>query len=466
MQCVPATAVNALEDRTRHIVHITPHLGGGVGRVLLGYLARARTDSEFTHEVLSLDYANDEAQRASKETGFPLLDEMARSPDRLLEAISRAGVVLVHWWNHPLLYAFLVRETLPPARVVFWSHISGLGPPCVFSEAVLAYPDLFVFTSPLSLDTDEVRSVPGERRHALRVIWSTGGVEHVQSVRPRAHSGFNVGYIGTVDYSKLHPRFLGMCDSISLEGVRFIICGGPGERRIREQSLHCRHPDRFVFTGHVSDVREYLSSFDVFGYPLAPYHFGTCEQVLGESMAAGVPPVVMANKAESQIVEHGVTGMVASDEEAYVRAVEELGRNPELRHQLSRCAREAAIQKYSLSRMMEQWERTFVEMLSLPKTRREWRGRRRGKAVSPADLFIESLGSHGDVFLPCLDSRVAVREEGIGGIRSLYASSPLWRSSTRGTARHYHHFFPADGMLKLWSDLARQEDDPDEEKPV
>ena len=146
--------------------------------------------------------------------------------DQLSEKIEQTDIVVMHWWNHPLLYALLVRESLPSARIIFWSHISGFSAPYVFNEPALCYPDLFVFTSPLSLNVPEVRSLPDNRQKALRVIWSTGGIEHTASVRPNPHSGFNIGYIGTVDYGKLHPHFLKMSSDAKIPDVRFIVCGG------------------------------------------------------------------------------------------------------------------------------------------------------------------------------------------------------------------------------------------------
>ena len=41
------------------ILHITPHLGGGVGRVLLNYLSKVKDDNCFIHQVACLDYAID-----------------------------------------------------------------------------------------------------------------------------------------------------------------------------------------------------------------------------------------------------------------------------------------------------------------------------------------------------------------------------------------------------------------------
>jgi L-malate glycosyltransferase len=437
------------------VLHITPHLGGGVGRVVLSYLAKTKTDSALAHRVCCLDYANEEAQLASRSSGFFLVDKMATNLKSLLMAISQADIVLVHWWNHPLLYALLVRESLPPARIIFWSHISGLHAPCVFNEQSLNYPDLFVFTSPLSQESPEVKLLSKERKEALRFIWSTGGIDHVLPLLPKPHSRYTVGYIGTVDYSKMHPHFLQMSSMIKVQDVQFVICGGPSEHQIQEESKQYDGSDRFLFTGPIRDLRTYLSGFDVLGYPLAPYHYGTCEQALGESMAAGVPPVVLGNRTERYIVDDGVTGIVAEDEEAYVRAIEGLYRNPDLRQRLSDKARESAKQRYSLDLMANRWEGIFKEALSFPKTERQWKGKYRGSTTSPANLFLESLGPYGNDFQCYLNAhREQDKDAAMNGIRNLYKSSPLWKSSTRGTAYHYRYFFPEDDILKLWCDLA------------
>lgn len=442
----------------KSILHITPHLGGGVGSVLLNYLAKAKGNSGFRHDVLSLEYANEKSCLASKTTGFALVDKMSSDHEGLLSKISRADVVLIHWWNHPLLYALLVRETLPPARIIFWSHISGFHAPYVFNKPALHYPDLFVFTSPLSLDLPEVKGLQEERQKALCVIWSTGGVEHTASVQSKPHSGFNIGYIGTVDYGKLHPHFLRMSGNVTIPDVHFIVCGGPSEKQIKEEAGQYGGDKRFTFTGQIDDINNYLETFDVFGYPLASYHYGTCEQSLGESMAAGIPPVVLANRTESHIVEHDVTGIVVQNEDAYTQAIEGLYHNPDLRQRLAKNARKAARERYSLDTMVNHWENVFYEALRFPKTSRQWTGRRRGKNVSAAHVFIESLGVYGREFENSLTARnEKSRKAALDSIKKLYSSSHLWRANTRGTANHYSLFFPGDNDLKLWRDLAAVE---------
>ena len=112
-----------------NILHITPHLGGGIGTVLLKWLCFDKTNN---HCVITLDYANDYAVSVCKDNNIPLLSQISRP--EITEKIIKADIVVVHFWNHPLLYDFLIRTFLPESRLIFWSHVSGANPPYVFNE--------------------------------------------------------------------------------------------------------------------------------------------------------------------------------------------------------------------------------------------------------------------------------------------------------------------------------------------
>ena len=171
-------------------------------------------------------------------------------------------------------------------------------------------------------------------------------------------------------------------------------------------------------------------------------------------MAAGIPPVVMANLTESYIVKDGVTGIVAENEDSYVRALESLYANSKLRKSLSIQARKDALQLFSLDRMISKWEKIFEEIMFIPKSERRWQGTHRGRNISPANIFVESLGEYGGEFSHFLNANNEKdKKKSIAAITRLLESSHLWRASTRGTPRHYHYFFPEDKDLRNWIDL-------------
>jgi glycosyltransferase involved in cell wall biosynthesis len=445
-----------MDKRKIKVLHITSHLGGGVGKVLLGYLEKAKDSPGFSHKVISLEYANEKALSASREMGFPLVDKMSSDHRGIITEIAKADIVLIHWWNHPLIYDFLVRERLPASRVIIWSHISGFHPPYVFTEKILKYPDVFVFTTPASLKTREVKKLSEKQKKHLRVVWSTGGVEKVRSVGPREHSGFNIGYIGTVDYAKLHPDFLNICDKINIPDVKFIVCGGPGEKEIGAEAEKMGIAKKFIFTGLVPDITEYLPLFDVFGYPLAPDHYGTCDQVLAESMAAGVVPVVLKNRMEKYMVKDGITGIVAKSEDDYVKAVQTLYKDKSLRKELSENARKYAVKTFSVDEMAGEWEAIFREALAKPKTSKAWNIAQKKNNIQTSDVFLESLGGYGEAFLRHRKAKSENEKTKAAKKILKLNESAIWKAETRGTVHHYKRFFPDDEVISFWSDLMKK----------
>lgn len=410
-----------------NILHITPHLGGGIGQVLLNYFV---FDKKNNHTVVTLDYANEKALKMAGEAEFRIFSDMHKRTDQILKFFSNADVVVVHFWNHPLLYDFLLRSQLPAARVIFWAHISGLEAPYVFPEKILDYPNKFVFTTPLSFDTKEVHAFPNKSK--LAVVLSTGGIEHVKNITPQVHAGFNIGYIGTVDYAKMHPQYVEIHKQIKIKDAKFIIVGGDNEKEISKTA-----DARFEFTGKVTNICPYLEQFDIFGYLLNEKHYGTAEQVLQEAMAAGVVPVVLNNPSESLLVKHGETGLVGKDVAEYQKYIELLYRDRELKEQLSKNARKYALETFSLATMTLRWNQIYQEMLSTPK---EERGYGKSPDIKPIDVFLESLGDYKKPFITYLNTNDAT---------SLQETLclPQWRSDTKGTPKQYYSFFPEDKEL-------------------
>lgn len=439
------------------ILHITPHLGGGVGAVLLNYFSKVAGSVSFEHKVVCLDHVNPYALQTAKKAGFFLLGNTAKKRNGILDLAAESDIIVVHWWNHPLLYDFLIRETMPPSRIIFWSHISGQPAPNNFTVKTLKYPDLFVFTTPLSYKVKEVQNLPPHYKNRLRVIWSTGGVERLKKVKLQRHRGFNVGYIGHVSYAKMHPDFLEMSNNVKVPGVKFIIVGGPNNKLIEKEAAAMGIAGKFRFTGFVSEPEKwrYLSRFDVFGYPLAPYHYGTCDQAIQESMAVGVVPVVMANPMESYMVKNGKTGIVVKDKKAYAKAIEVLYKDENLRKLLSRNAREYARGSFSLEKMEEEWDNLFRELLKTPKTPRRWPVRARMGEILPRYIFLESLGSHGRYFYRYCRARSRnERNRAAEEIKKLGLTAN-WRSSTKSSVHQYNRFLPGDKNLSYWSKLMK-----------
>src|ERR1700741_1943962 len=105
------------------ILHITPHLGGGVGKAHAALAALLPKDVARTY--LLLEEARD-LRYAEKIAASGADVIVAERPDQAVELAAAADIVQFEFWNHPRLFECLARAAFPAMRSVFRSHISGL----------------------------------------------------------------------------------------------------------------------------------------------------------------------------------------------------------------------------------------------------------------------------------------------------------------------------------------------------
>lgn len=435
------------------VLHITAHMGGGVGRVIRNLIDGSCEEDRYAHQVNCLETANALSREWAETSGIRLQDDMAAKYKTLHHNMAQADIVHLHWWNHPLTYHLIADPDLPEIRTVTWSHVNGHQAPHVFTRQVVMWPDRFVVATPHSLQAPLIQSMPvGLRNKKIRVIQSCAGIAHVSSSDDQPHAHFNVGYVGTVDYCKLHPRFAEMCLKADIPDVRFILCGEDNGGQVARHIASGPGAEKFEFRGWVDDISHELALFDVLGYPLDEHHYGTGEQVLIEAMAAGVPPVVLDNGAERYIVKEGETGLVAADTDAYIHALEFLHQNPVKRREMARQARRYARKHFGIRCTVNAWHQIYDAMLKRERRQpgvEETRPLERGQdeAVS---LFLESLGAceAADVYTDILSSS---KNHPLKGVRErLQRLKPIFCSQTRGSAFHYRTHFPeSDGLNHL-----------------
>ena len=93
-----------------------------------------------------------------------------------------------------------------------------------------------------------------------------------------------------------------------------------------------------------------ISSFDIGIMPLKdePFERGKCGYKLIQYMACGLPVVASPVGVNSQIVEHGVNGFLASTPQEWEQALRTLAADPALRSAMGRAGRAKVEQQYSL----------------------------------------------------------------------------------------------------------------------
>ena len=195
-----------------------------------------------------------------------------------------------------------------------------------------------------------------------------------------------------------------------------------------------------------------MAGFDVFGYPLAPDTYATSEKALQEAMWAGVPPVVLPHGGVIELVEDGVTGLVAASEQDYPDAVARVLLDGDLRRRLGSQAQRWVRAAHDPVR----WARAAVRLVEeVSQEPRRARAVLPGGADPAAGCFVRSLGAMGRPFAISAQASMAseVDPAAVQLADEEIAASGTSLAKGEGGVLHYRNTFPDDAHLRFWSGL-------------
>ncbi|MCB1775844.1 MAG: glycosyltransferase family 4 protein [Candidatus Competibacteraceae bacterium] len=419
------------------VLHITAHLGGGVGKVLSRLAAQsAQREDDLQHIIACLetpeksDFVNHVRMHGGKVLICP-------ERETLDEAVGAADIVQLEWWHHPVVAAWLGTSALLPMRLVVWSHISGLYMPALPLAFVTA-PHRFLFSSPCTWSHPEFAALSADLRGKVDAVFSSGGFDDLPDAPVRPMVGaLRVGYLGTLNFAKLHPRLLDFVAAVDMENFRLVLVGDPSTgEALLDEAARRGLSDRLEIRGYRSDVAAELSSFDVLAYLLSPLHYGTTENALLEAMAMGVIPIVLDNPAERCLVHDGETGLIVDSPQTFAAALTWLSSEPGARKRLSHAADQEVRQRFAIEHTAERLLVHYQAMMAEEK--RTWDFQPIFGA-RPADWFRSCQGPE------------AWRFQDDGTVDMSGAPPPILYEANKGSVFHYQRTFPDDSRLASWA---------------
>ena len=295
-----------------------------------------------------------------------------------LVAEERIGVIHAHQYT-PFAYALATR-------------VFGRRPPVVFTEHGRFYPDLpnfkrKVFNRLMPGPGDRFVAVGRSVRQALidneglppnrvEVIYngvdlSTYGEQivgrrHLRSELGIAEGEFLVLQVARLDTIKDHAtavRTIALAAN-RIPGIRLFLAGGGPEKSSIEHAI-VRHglDGRVVMLGQRDDVRRLLAAADAF--LLTSVSEGIPMTII-EAMAAGVPVVATTVGGVPELLQNGVTGLLApaGDAAGLADALVRLADDGDLRARLAAAAKRRALENFSEAGMIGSYDRIFQEMLA------------------------------------------------------------------------------------------------------
>jgi glycosyltransferase involved in cell wall biosynthesis len=448
------------------VLHIIKGLSlGGAARALITCANRCAKTGGTNHTVASLLPSTTEALQLASSAGLPILN----APDHptLINAIRKFDIVHVHFWNSPRLYE-LLRSDLPPIRLLIKFNIGGMFPPHVITRHLVEFADRLQTTGPFAHDLPVFAELTGEKRLTkVRMSNEAADFSRIEGIRPKPHDGFNVTYIGTVSFSKMHPEFVGFCSAVGVDDARFIVCGsGDATQTIQRQAVDLCIQDRFDFRKETEDIRSILAMTDVFGYPLCEDNYASGELILQEVAYAGIPAVILNTGGAARLVVDNFTGYVTHSRAEYAKAIKHLYYHPEERERLGNNAREYARQIYGDKNAARATNEIYEDMMNFPKCHRVFGvPQGSGYAIRPVKIidavlreeqregayyFTKSLGDTSPQFMSSMTSTRA--DDLFEADRLIAASSPVLTTAGGGIFE-YRDYYPDDGYLRLWSGL-------------
>lgn len=184
--------------------------------------------------------------------------------------------------------------------------------------------------------------------------------------RSRTDGEFTIGFVGRLSPEKNVRLLAELEQALHAAGVldcRFLIVGDGSEREWLMKNMK-----RVVMPGILRGAAlwEAYANMDVFVFPSVTDTFGN---VVLESMASGVPPIVTASGGPRYLVQPGVNGYVTDSMREIVRSVLHLRLSKSQRARMARDARTTAL-AYSWDNVFDRIYQRYEELIAtqVPKT--------------------------------------------------------------------------------------------------
>lgn len=412
------------------ILHITVHMGGGVGRALSDLIIY---DDDNDHNVILLQEPEkkefiDRCRKYANILVCPTLDII-----RLYA--QDADIVIWHWWHHPIMCGFLANFPEIETRMILWSHVSGCTYPYLNPEFAKQF-DYIIMTSKYTLENPYWTEIDlAVIRRKISLVYGQGKMEQVscKSDYNLNTQRVNIGYVGTFAKSKMNPEFVSACKNIvkRYSNVVFTMVGdteyaGWLNNEAEKNGIN----DIFDFTGYITDINEVLKKMDIFGYPLNPYNFATTENSILEAMAVGLPIVLLDQGTEKYIINHGEDGLLAQNMSDYVQCIVSLIEDKALREKLGQQASKTVLQKYSYKMNLKRFDTVIKNM---KKSEKRMHSFKRIIGETPYEWFVSGVNKD--------DMRIINDGE-------LFKLGDIFKENNKSSIKHFYSVYYNDKKLQ------------------
>lgn len=435
------------------ILHIATHLGFGAGKAISGLIDDCKNQEVNIEQKLVLlekpekRYFYDKVLLAGNEIFlFDDIDDISQN-EKYKKFLAWADIVVLDWWAHPLMMKLLYKwPSGISTRLIMWSHVNG----CTFPYLPFSFTEKFekiLFTTNYSYEnglwTDDQKRIIQEKAD---VIYGTGHFipSDIEQKTYDEDINFVVGYVGTVNYSKMNPNYLSYCVEVinKIPNTRFLIVGDV-DPTIVEAVESMGLSLYFDFVGYQENVFDFYYKMDVLAYLLRTENFATTENVILEAMSCGLPVVAIDNPPEAHIIESEKTGYLVSNDfegiKSFASKISQLKQSKDLRIQIGTAAKRYIEEKYPSYLTASKFMEIVNRVIEGSKKKRIFKDL---IGETPYDWFTYLTGFEQDYYL---DSEKNTND----AQARFYKTCPdVYMGKTKSSLLHFARYFPNDKKIQ------------------
>lgn len=426
------------------ILHLAVHMGGGVGKAISGVCIGS--EKKYHTDIVLLEKPNDYFYvNQARDNGISVY--VVPDSNQLENLIDMADIVIINWWGHPLMIKFLQDFPQKICRCIIWNHVNG----CTYPYLPFSFLSKFsriMFTSSYSYSNNLWSEYERERIiDSSAVVYGMGNFIP-SDIKPKTNylhgEKFVIGYFGTIDYAKINRNFLDYYEEVikSIPNIKVCMLGYVSDEIQREITAR-NLVAHFELPGYVENIEDYIYQFNVFAYLLKPENYATTENALLESMAYGIPIVVLDNDLEKHIIKNDVNGYVVSDVNEFREKITFL-HDMQNAERIGHSARAFVIKEYSLDDNMARYDVICQAVLSENKKIYE---------------FTDILGNDGYEAFAYFsqDAGNNITEMACNNSSDIYEQiNPIFFSANKGSLYQYFRYYPNDERLHAMVDFFRR----------
>ncbi len=357
------------------ILHVTPHLGGGVGKVLSGLMNNCTTNE---HYVITLE-------EPIKKQFISNTDKLYITPSnqKIEELITQSDIVQLEYWNYQKTLDFLklLSQLNIPIRMVTWFHQNGFNDPIPEITEQLILNSIFLFTSECSFENKKITDLLNDNKNIkenIGYVYSSGGFKDLplpNNIFSKNIDKTSVGYFGTINIEKqkLNNNFVEYLSFVDVPNFKVKMigeCNNYTKHILMDQCNYFNKPNLVEFTNYIPDrntLIETLKSINVNVHLLNPNHYGTAENTLLETSSMGIIPVVLNNVPERYLVQNKKTGFIVNSKEEFADIIEYLYDNPHERQKIGIQSSNYIRNNFSLSNTISNLDKWYEKTMKKEK---------------------------------------------------------------------------------------------------